>query len=142
MRQIVLDTNCLLQAVSRRSPYYRIWREFVEGHYTLCVTTEILSEYEEILGRYLSPAVGRLVVEAILRANNARRVDAQFRFGLIAADPDDNKFVDCAIVANAECIVTNDAHFDALRTIPFPSVRGPLTSFWCRWAEAARHHRL
>ena len=28
----------------------------------------------------------------------------------------------CAIVANAECVVTNDAHFEVLRTIPFPKV--------------------
>ena len=47
---------------------------------------------------------------------------AHFRFGLIVADPDDNKFVDCAIVANAEFIVTNDSHFDVLSTISFPQV--------------------
>ena len=121
-RLVVLDTNCLLQSISRRSRYYKIWRNFIDGRYVLCVTTEILEEYEEILSRYLSPLVARLVVEAILRANNVFRVDAQFRFGLITVDPDDNKFVDCAIVANAECVVTNDAHFEVLRTIPFPKV--------------------
>ena len=121
-RRIVLDTNCLLQAISRRSRFYPIWREFVQGRYELCVTTEILNEYEEILSRYTSPVVGRMVVEAILRANNVVRVDAQFRFGLIESDPDDNKFVDCAIVANAEYIVTDDTHFDVLKDIPFPRV--------------------
>lgn len=121
-RLVVLDTNCLLQSISRRSRYYKIWRDFIDGRYVLCVTTEILEEYEEILSRYLSPLVARLAVEAILRANNVFRVDAQFRFGLITADPDDNKFVDCAIVANAECVVTNDAHFEVLRSIPFPKV--------------------
>lgn len=121
-RRIVLDTNCLLQAISRRSRFYPIWREFVKGQYELCVTTEILDEYEEILSRHTSPIVGRMVVEAILRANNVVRVDAQFRFGLIETDPDDNKFVDCAIVANAEYIVTDDAHFDVLEDIPFPRV--------------------
>ena len=121
-RLVVLDTNCLLQSISRRSRYHKIWRDFIDGRYVLCVTTEILEEYEEILARYLSPLVARLVVEAILRANNVFRVDAQFRFGLITADPDDNKFVDCAIVANAECVVTNDAHFEVLRTIAFPKV--------------------
>jgi hypothetical protein len=30
---------------------------------------------------------------------------------------------DCAIVANAECVVTNDSHFDVLATIPFPRVK-------------------
>jgi uncharacterized protein len=123
MRRVVLDTNCLLQSLSRRSRYHRVWRDFVEGRYALCVTTEILAEYEEIVSRYMSPVVGRLLIEAILRANNVVRVDAQFRFNLITRDPDDNKFVDCAIVANAEFVVTNDAHFTVLKTIPFPHVR-------------------
>jgi rRNA-processing protein FCF1 len=46
---IVLDTNCLLMSLSRRSAYYPVWRDFVDGKYTLCVTNEILAEYEEIL---------------------------------------------------------------------------------------------
>lgn len=122
IRQIVLDTNCLLQSLSARSRYHRIWQDFLEERYVLCVTTEILEEYEEIVSRCMSPVVAQLMISAILRANNTRRVDAQFRFGLIVADPDDNKFVDCAIVANAECIVTNDSHFEILKSIPFPKV--------------------
>ena len=122
-RRIVLDTNCLLPSISRRSRYYPVWERFICGEYDLCVTTEILAEYEEIVGRMTSPVVARLVVEAILRAPNTLRIEASFRFGLITEDPDDNKFVDCAIVANAECVVTNDSHFDVLATIPFPRVK-------------------
>ncbi len=121
-RSIVLDTNCLLASISRRSRYHRVWESFVAGEYDLCVTTEILTEYEEIIGRLISPFAAKLVVEAILRAPNTRRIEASFRFGLITADPDDNKFVDCAIVANAEFVVTNDAHFAVLAEIPFPRV--------------------
>ena len=120
--RVVLDTNCLLQSISRRSRYYPVWRGFIDEWYDLCVTTEILEEYDEILSRYTSVIVGRMVVEAILRANNVHRVDARFRFGLIAVDPDDNKFVDCAIVSNAQFIVTNDSHFNVLADIPFPKV--------------------
>lgn len=36
--------------------------------------------------------------------------------------PDDNKFVDCAIIANAKYIVTQDHHFDVLKNIDFPKV--------------------
>lgn len=36
--------------------------------------------------------------------------------------PDDNKFVDCAIVANAQYIVTEDKHFQVLQSIDFPKV--------------------
>lgn len=38
------------------------------------------------------------------------------------SDVDDNKFVDCAIVSGALCIVSNDAHFKVLADIPFPKV--------------------
>lgn len=119
---IVLDTNCLLRTVSRRSRYYAVWEQFVLGGYTLCVTTDILEEYEEIISTHMSPLVARMVIETILRANNVKRVDAHFRFGLITADVDDNKFVDCAIAANARFIVSDDSHFRVLRTIPFPKV--------------------
>ena len=49
MERIVLDTNCLIQSISPRSPYRRIWDSFFDGTNLLCVTTSILNEYEEIL---------------------------------------------------------------------------------------------
>ena len=122
MRYVVLDTNCLLQILSKRSNYFDVWMSFVMGKYTLCVSTEILEEYEEVIASHMSPLAAKLAVEMILRANNVVRVDAQYRFRLIAIDEDDNKFVDCAIVANAEYIVSDDRHFDVLSTIPFPRV--------------------
>ena len=120
---IVLDTNCLLRIISRRSEYYRVWEGFILGKYTLCVSTEILEEYEEIISSHMSSLAAQIVVETILRANNVKRVDAHFRFNLITADVDDNKFVDCAIAANAEFIVSDDSHFKVLQTVPFPRVR-------------------
>ncbi len=92
------------------------------GRYTLCVSNEVLEEYEEIISTHMSPLAGKILIESILRANNVLRVDAQYRFQLITADPDDNKFVDCAIVGNAEFIISDDAHFNVLATIPFPQV--------------------
>lgn len=53
---------------------------------------------------------------------NVKYFDPHFRFHLITADPDDNKFVDCAIAANAKYIVTEDHHFDVLKEISFPHI--------------------
>ena len=119
-KYIVLDTNCLLRSLSRQSDFYDVWESFVLGRYTLCVTTEILEEYEEIISSHMSPLAARLAIEMILRATNVRRIDAQFRFHLITADKDDNKFVDCAFAANATYIVSDDKHFDVLKEISFP----------------------
>ncbi|MBP5375390.1 MAG: putative toxin-antitoxin system toxin component, PIN family [Bacteroidaceae bacterium] len=121
-RHVVLDTNCLLQSLSQRSQYYKVWEDFVMGRYVLCVSNEILEEYEEIISSHMSSLAARIAVETILRANNVVRVDAQFRFNLIAADIDDNKFVDCAIISNADYIVSEDSHFNVLKSIPFPRV--------------------
>ena len=88
----------------------------------MCISNDIIEEYEEILSSHISPIVANIVISTILRANNVVRVDAQFRFGLIVSDVDDNKFVDCAIAANADYIVTEDGHFSVLKEIPFPKV--------------------
>jgi predicted nucleic acid-binding protein len=42
---------------------------------------------------------------------------------LIQADPDDNKFVDCAVCGNAEFIVSNDSHFRILDDIDWPKLQ-------------------
>ena len=43
-------------------------------------------------------------------------------FRLIVADPDDDKFVDCAVTGNAKYIVTEDSHYDVLNGLDFPRV--------------------
>lgn len=120
MRRVVLDTNCLLQALPSRSPYHKIWTEVLAGHISLCVNTEILNEYEEILSQKTTREIARSVVEAIARLHTTVYQDAYFHFGLIEADADDNKFVDCAVAADAEYIVTNDSHFNILKQIGWP----------------------
>lgn len=54
--------------------------------------------------------------------HNVIRKDPHYTSALIEADKDDNKFVDCAIAANAKCIVTEDKHFRVFKNIPFPKV--------------------
>ena len=61
-KKIVLDTNCLLASISRRSDAYPVWKGFQEGRYTLCVTNEILEEYEEMIAKMASAEVATNVV--------------------------------------------------------------------------------
>ena len=119
---IVLDTNCLLMSLSRRSPYYPVWRDFVDGKYTLCVTTEILAEYEEILTEKMGWKIANNVITAILDLPNTKMVQVYYHLRLITADPDDDKFVDCAFKANARYIVTEDHHYDILKRTSFPII--------------------
>ena len=123
MRHVVLDTNCLIQVLPTRSRYHKIWTDFLAGRYCLCVSNEILTEYEEILALHTSPEVAHNVVEAIARHPRTLYRESFFRFHLLSdVDKDDNKFVDCAITAGADYIVTDDAHFSHLKDIPFPKL--------------------
>ena len=48
--------------------------------------------------------------------------EIHYNWRLITIDPDDNKFIDCAVAANADYLVTNDKHFNVLKEIDFPKV--------------------
>ena len=61
-RFVVIDTNCLVQMLSVHSSYRPAWQAFREGKYELCVTNEILEEYQEILERVANEAVAYNVV--------------------------------------------------------------------------------
>ena len=116
--RIVLDTNCLLIAIPRKSPYHKILEDFFRGRFLLCVSNEVILEYEEILTAKMGRIIANNIINAILASNNTIFINPQNRYHLIESDPDDNKFVDCAITANAKYIVTEDRHYDVVRFNP------------------------
>lgn len=120
--RIVLDTNSLIQSISPKSTYHEVWQSVLTGRNVLCVSNEILEEYAEILNRLAGKKTADLVLNTIIECKNVVFLMPYYHFNLITADPDDNKFVDCAIQANARYIVTNDHHYDVLRQIEFPKV--------------------
>ncbi len=120
--RIVLDTNSLIQSISPKSIYHDVWLSVLSGKNTLCVSNEILEEYAEILNRLAGKITADLVLNTIIECKNVVFLTPYYHFNLITSDPDDNKFVDCAIQANARYIVTNDHHYDVLRQIEFPKV--------------------
>lgn len=122
MRYIVLDTNCLLQALPSKSPYHKIWTDVLDGKISLCVNTDILEEYEEVISRKSTSEIARNIVEAIANISTTTFQNTYVHFELLPADSDDNKFVDCAVASDVEYIVTNDKHFNPLKEIPWPKV--------------------
>ncbi len=46
--KVVFNTNCFISCIGKRSRYRNVFDEFLKEGYTLCVSTEILLEYEEI----------------------------------------------------------------------------------------------
>jgi len=118
--RVCIDTNVLVQLFGAARPFGRIADALQQGKLELAVTNEILLEYEETLTRLSGQGRWQMVwrfFEGISRLHgNVLYVEPHFRFRVIGADPDDDKFADCAIAVEADFILTSDRHFDALHS--------------------------
>ena len=85
----------------------------------LAVSTAILLEYEEgitrLSGRVCWSQIAELFEHLEALHGTFHRRESAFQFRIITADPDDKKFVDCAIAAQADFTVTDDQHFSVLK---------------------------
>ncbi len=120
--KIVLDTNCLLRSVSRRSAYKIILDKLFENAYELYITNDILLEYEKKIASIFSKETAELIIGALTLLQNVKKVEIHFQLNLITTDPDDNKFVDCAFAGNVHFLVTDDKHFKVVSSVPFPTI--------------------
>ena len=102
--------------------YNCLWKAFRDMRITLCYTTDIVYEYSEILVRFYRQQFVNDVINELLLSPNVIKANNYFRWNFVISDPDDNKFVDCALNAGADYLVTNDRHFNVLKSIAFPKI--------------------
>lgn len=120
--RIVLDSNVLVSSLGKRSPLRPIWEAFTDGYYQIVVSEDILKEYEEIMQEHSAPGAAEIVMEIFIESTDIITQKVFYNWNAIAADPDDNKFFDIAVAADVDYLVTNDRHFDAVKTLSFPRV--------------------
>lgn len=115
---VVIDTNVMLSAFARHAPTVPLFRALRTGRLRLAVTASIILEYEEIAAHRGGIALAARTMHLLSLVSAAYStivvVNPAFQFQVIAADPDDNKFTDCAITADADYVITEDAHFSSL----------------------------
>jgi uncharacterized protein len=78
-------------------------------------------EYREILEQKTNVIVAENVLNFLLVHPFVEKYEIYYDLKLIANDPDDNKFCDCAFAASA-LLVTNDGHFNVLTETGFPQI--------------------
>ena len=113
MAKAVLDTNIIVSGLRNPERNAASVLRLAESRAFRCyVSQEMLNEYEEVLARTslgLKPEQIKKFLRMLRRiffmANPAKQVEA-------ASDPDDDKFLECALKARADYIVTgNLRHF-------------------------------
>jgi len=109
--KIVLDTNVLISGIFFSGPPYQILKAWQEGKIKITASEEILSEYqrvaEELSRQFPSVDIDRILD---LITVHAEIVDASDFQVTICDDPDDNKFIACALASKSKIIVSGDKH--------------------------------
>jgi len=110
---IVLDTNVLVSGLlSPFSPPGEIVRMLAAGHLRLCVDARILSEYAAVLKRPRFRFQPDLVAEFLGFVEDRALLAAGSPLRHPLPDRDDEPFLEVAIAAQADALVTgNQRHF-------------------------------
>lgn len=107
--RVVIDTNVFVSSFFGGIPreVVNLWRD---RKVTLCLSDEILEEYVEVLRRMglkNERELGELL--ALFGTGfNVRFTSRAPKVRVVAADPDDDKFVGCALALDAEVVITGD----------------------------------
>jgi len=109
--KVVIDTNVFVSSFFGGNPR-RIVDHWFSGKLILCVSRPILKEYFDVLGRFEFDRedLFRRLITSFQEGLNTLFVDAPKEQNWIEDDPEDNKFIACAISLRAEYIVSGDPH--------------------------------
>lgn len=106
----LLDTSVLVSALFWRGAPYRCLLAAEAGLYELVISGEIVDELaKELVNKFrLTKKETEEAVGAIRKIG--QRVEISKRVQVVNDDPDDDKFLEAAIAASAENIVSGDQH--------------------------------
>lgn len=109
--RVVLDTNVFVSGVFFSGPPFRILQAWAHGRFRLLASPEILDEYRRV-GEILAGEYPQINLKPMLAfaAQNAVIVFAPPLSERVCEDPDDDKFLACALAGGGKVIVSGDRH--------------------------------
>ena len=121
--KLVIDTNVFLVSLAEHYHYHWLYRCLLQNKFDFYITTEILLEYQEQICLRYGLLKTDVILDFLLLLPNVFLITPYFNWNIIEKDKEDNKFVDYAVTANADFIITNDNDFKILDTLEFPPVK-------------------
>jgi putative PIN family toxin of toxin-antitoxin system len=113
--RVVLDTNVLVSACWKTDGLEaQVTGMAIRGEVEACATDAVLAEYREVLQRPKFASIRELAAEKLKAIEAAcAHVDSTEPLQL-ATDEDDNRFLECAVAAGAQYLITgNLRHYPA-----------------------------
>lgn len=109
--KVVLDTNVFMSAVFFSEPPYKILQAWQAGEFEIVVSREILDEYQRV-GQILAQEHLKIDLNPILNfvMEHAKVYIPVKLKELVCEDPDDDKFIACALASGCGIIISGDKH--------------------------------
>lgn len=110
MIRVVLDTNTLISALLFSGTASRLVPLWQSRRITVLVSKEILQEYLRVLA-YPKFQLGDHEIRALVEEELlpfAETIRVRRRLAVVRRDPEDDKFLECAVAGRAEYLVTGD----------------------------------
>jgi putative PIN family toxin of toxin-antitoxin system len=119
--RVVLDTNVYISAFAfPNSKTYLVWRRAEERAFHLILSPDIVRETAGILRRRFAFPDALLLQTLKQMVRVAELVTPKERLAVVAADPDDDRILECAVAGNTDLIVSGDQ--DLLRLGTFQNI--------------------
>ncbi len=109
--RVVLDTNVFVSGVFFTGSPAQILEAWRDGRVQPVISASILEEYRRV-GLVLTERYDGVDLEPMLTllAVHSEAVEAPDLSGSVSEDPDDDKFLSCAVASGASVIVSGDKH--------------------------------
>ena len=109
--RLILDTYVFVSGVFFSGPPYQILKAWRDGKIQLVVSPEILEEYQRV-GEILSEQFSKVSLSPIidLLAVQAKLVLPPPLAQPVCTDPDDDKFLACALTSKTKFVISGDKH--------------------------------
>jgi putative PIN family toxin of toxin-antitoxin system len=109
--KVVLDTNVFVSGVFFSGPPFQILQTWRAGKTQLVISAEILDEYRRV-GEILAEEYQAINLEPMLEfvEQNAIVLSVPPLAERICDDPDDDKFLACALAGGSKLIISGDKH--------------------------------
>ena len=116
MRKVVIDTNVFISSFFGGIPR-KITNQWKEGHIILCLSQEIVEEYLEVLNRLGLKDKNeiRKLTKLFAEGYNSIFTATTPTLSVVEEDPDDNKFIECAVSLDCKIIVSGDKHLKNIK---------------------------
>jgi putative PIN family toxin of toxin-antitoxin system len=107
--KVVLDTNVFISGVFFTGPPHRILEAWRDSRIQIVISPHILEEYQRV-GETLASKFPDIDLQPIfdLLTLNAEVVASKTLAEPICRDPDDDKFLACALTSGAQYIISGD----------------------------------